>query len=138
MATHTAHEPLIRLGALSSSPAMDCGDALAATAASLRPARRWPHNIGLLLVDVAVLHVVRAEYSDRGWRLPASCTGGVVNALALPSWIAIPLAVVLLDLTIYFQHVMFHPSHALALHRVHHTDLDFDVHTVRVFIRSRF
>jgi len=54
---------------------------------------------------------------------------GVGECACAASWIAIPLAVVLLDLTIYFQHVMFHASHALALHRVHHTDLDFDVTT---------
>jgi sterol desaturase/sphingolipid hydroxylase (fatty acid hydroxylase superfamily) len=91
---------------------------------------RWPHNIGLLLVDVALLRVVAPGAAialalageSRGW--------GLVNALALPAWIAIPLAVVLLDLAIYFQHVMFHAVPTLwRLHRVHHTDLDFDVTT---------
>jgi sterol desaturase/sphingolipid hydroxylase (fatty acid hydroxylase superfamily) len=38
--------------------------------------------------------------------------------------------VVLLDLSIYFQHVMFHAVPTLwRLHRVHHADLDFDVTT---------
>jgi sterol desaturase/sphingolipid hydroxylase (fatty acid hydroxylase superfamily) len=37
---------------------------------------------------------------------------------------------VLLDLVIYFQHVMFHAVPALwRLHRVHHADLDFDLTT---------
>ncbi len=40
------------------------------------------------------------------------------------------LAVVLLDLAIYFQHVLFHAVPALwRLHRVHHADTDFDVTT---------
>ena len=40
------------------------------------------------------------------------------------------IALVLLDLAIYLQHVMFHAVPALwRLHRVHHADLDFDVTT---------
>src|SRR5262249_57672905 len=55
---------------------------------------------------------------------------GLVNAFAIPGWIAIPLAVVLLDLAIYFQHVTFHAVPTLwRLHRVHHSDLDVDVTT---------
>jgi len=58
----------------------------------------------------------------RGW--------GLLNALALPLWVAVPAGMVLLDLAIYFQHVMFHAVPALwRLHRVHHADLDFDVTT---------
>ena len=37
---------------------------------------------------------------------------------------------ILLDLAIYFQHVLFHAVPALwRLHRMHHADLDFDVTT---------
>jgi sterol desaturase/sphingolipid hydroxylase (fatty acid hydroxylase superfamily) len=55
---------------------------------------------------------------------------GLVNALALPAWLAIPLAIILLDLAIYFQHVMFHAVPTLwRLHRVHHSDPDFDLTT---------
>jgi sterol desaturase/sphingolipid hydroxylase (fatty acid hydroxylase superfamily) len=91
---------------------------------------RWSHNIGLLLVDVALLRVV-APGAAIAVALAGEAHGwGLVNALALPAWMAIPLAVVLLDLAIYFQHVMFHAVPTLwRLHRVHHTDLDFDVTT---------
>jgi sterol desaturase/sphingolipid hydroxylase (fatty acid hydroxylase superfamily) len=91
---------------------------------------RWPHNIGLLLVDVAVLRIlapgaavaVAIAGEARGW--------GFLNILSFPAWIALPLAVGLLDLVIYFQHVSFHAVPALwRLHRVHHADLDFDVTT---------
>jgi len=91
---------------------------------------RWPHNIGLLLVDIVVLRIVGPSAAIavalagevHGW--------GLVNTLALPAWVAIPFAVALLDLAIYFQHVMFHAVPTLwRLHRVHHTDLDFDVTT---------
>ena len=39
-------------------------------------------------------------------------------------------SVILLDLAIYLQHVLFHAVPALwRLHRMHHADLDFDVTT---------
>lgn len=54
----------------------------------------------------------------RGWDL--------FNALALP----LRLAVLLLDLAIYLQHVLFHAVPGLwRLHRMHHADLEFDVTT---------
>jgi sterol desaturase/sphingolipid hydroxylase (fatty acid hydroxylase superfamily) len=91
---------------------------------------RWPHNLGLLLVDVVVLRIlapgaaigVALAAQERGW--------GVLNLVSVPSWAALLIGVVLLDLVIYFQHVMFHAAPTLwRLHRVHHADLDFDVTT---------
>ena len=93
-------------------------------------AERWPHNLGLLLVNAVVLRLfapgaviaVAVAGEAHGW--------GLLNASPLPAWLAVPAAVVLLDLVIYFQHVMFHAVPTLwRLHRVHHSDLDFDVTT---------
>ena len=43
---------------------------------------------------------------------------------------AVILSMLLLDLAIYLQHVMFHAVPALwRLHRMHHADLDFDATT---------
>jgi sterol desaturase/sphingolipid hydroxylase (fatty acid hydroxylase superfamily) len=43
---------------------------------------------------------------------------------------AVLASVVLLDVAIYLQHVMFHAVPALwRVHRMHHADLDFDVTT---------
>jgi sterol desaturase/sphingolipid hydroxylase (fatty acid hydroxylase superfamily) len=91
---------------------------------------RWPHNVGLLVVDAIVLRIV-APGAAIAVALAGEAHGwGLVNALALPWWVAVPLAVALLDLAIYFQHVTFHAVPALwRLHRVHHSDLDFDVTT---------
>jgi sterol desaturase/sphingolipid hydroxylase (fatty acid hydroxylase superfamily) len=92
--------------------------------------RRWPHNIGLLLVDVAMLRLV-APGAAIAVALAGEVLGfGLLNAWPVPLWLAVPVAVVLLDLAIYFQHVMFHAVPVLwRLHRVHHADLDFDVTT---------
>ncbi len=58
----------------------------------------------------------------RGW--------GLFNAFGIPTWVAVPAGVILLDLAIYLQHVLFHAVPALwRLHRMHHADLEFDVTT---------
>ncbi len=91
---------------------------------------RWPHNLALLAIDIAVLRVlvpgaaiaVAMAGEINGW--------GLLNIVTPPVWIGVPLAVAFLDLVIYFQHVAFHAVPTLwRLHRVHHTDLDFDVTT---------
>ena len=60
--------------------------------------------------------------AEHGW--------GLFNYLALPYWFAVALSVVLLDLVIYLQHVLFHAVPVFwRLHRMHHADLEFDVTT---------
>src|SRR5688500_2859839 len=91
---------------------------------------RWPHNLGLLVVDVLALRLlapgaaiaVALAAQDGGW--------GLLNTVSLPWWLAVVLGAILLDLALYFQHVMFHAVPTLwRLHRVHHADVDFDVTT---------
>ena len=132
--THSAvtNEPLIRLGVfLLIFAAMALWEAWAPRRAPAFGRRaRWPHNLGLLLVDAALLRIV-APGAAIAVALSGEAHGwGFVNAVGLPAWAAILLAVALLDLAIYFQHVMFHAVPTLwRLHRVHHTDLEFDVTT---------
>jgi sterol desaturase/sphingolipid hydroxylase (fatty acid hydroxylase superfamily) len=74
----------------------------------------------LLLPTAAVGVAVSA--ASHGW--------GLLNDYAVPSWAALVLGVVLLDVAIYLQHVMFHAVPVLwRLHRMHHADLDIDVTT---------
>jgi sterol desaturase/sphingolipid hydroxylase (fatty acid hydroxylase superfamily) len=55
---------------------------------------------------------------------------GLFHNLSLPYWMAVVIGVLVLDFIIYLQHAMFHFMPAFwRLHRVHHTDLDFDVTT---------
>ncbi|HEY6420327.1 MAG TPA: sterol desaturase family protein [Candidatus Binataceae bacterium] len=54
----------------------------------------------------------------------------MLNNLKVPSLAALIATFLVLDLTIYLQHVMFHAVPALwRVHRMHHADLDFDVTT---------
>ncbi len=91
---------------------------------------RWPNNIGLVALNTLLLRVVFPTAAV-GVALVAEARGwGLFNFVGAPYWLAVALSVVLLDLAIYLQHVMFHAVPALwRLHRMHHADLDFDVTT---------
>lgn len=91
---------------------------------------RWLANLGLVVLNSVVLRLLfpvaavgfAAVAAERGW--------GLFNALQAPYWLAFGLSLLLLDLAIYFQHVMFHAVPLLwRLHRVHHADPDYDVTT---------
>jgi len=91
---------------------------------------RWPGNLGILAVDIVAARLL-VPTAAVGVALLAGARGlGLFNLLALPAWAALPLAVVVLDLTIHAQHGVFHHVPALwRLHRMHHADLDIDVTT---------
>jgi sterol desaturase/sphingolipid hydroxylase (fatty acid hydroxylase superfamily) len=125
-------EWLVRLAAFAAVLAAVALWELVAPCRKPRHARgaRWPHNIGLLLIDVGVVRLL-APGAVIGLALAAESHGwGLLNAISLPWWAALPIGVVLLDLVLYFQHVMFHAVPTLwRIHRVHHADQDFDVTT---------
>lgn len=92
--------------------------------------QRWPHNLGLLAIDVAVLRLLAPGAALAVAAIAEDGRWGLLNALDLPQWLAIAAGVVLLDFVIYCQHVMFHAVPTFwRMHRVHHADLEFDVTT---------
>jgi sterol desaturase/sphingolipid hydroxylase (fatty acid hydroxylase superfamily) len=55
---------------------------------------------------------------------------GLLKWLRLPSWLEVPLALILLDYSLYLWHVAFHKVPCLwRFHQVHHVDLDMDAST---------
>ncbi len=91
---------------------------------------RWSNNLALVVVDTVLVRLAfpvlavgfAALAQERGW--------GLFNALDVPQWIAVIAAVLLLDLAIYLQHVLFHAVPGLwRFHRMHHADLEFDFST---------
>jgi sterol desaturase/sphingolipid hydroxylase (fatty acid hydroxylase superfamily) len=91
---------------------------------------RWTNNLALVVVDTVILRLtfpilavgLALMAEERGW--------GLFNALDIPLWLAVLLSILLLDLAIYLQHVLFHAVPGLwRLHRMHHADLEFDVTT---------
>lgn len=92
------------------------------------PRRR--NNFALLLIDVAVARIVFPAAAVGFAIFAEACGIGVLPMLELPYWFAIAASVVLLDLAIYLQHLMFHAVPLFwRLHQVHHADIDFDVTT---------
>lgn len=54
----------------------------------------------------------------------------ILNQFDLPFQVAVIISILLLDLIIYFQHVIFHAIPSFwRLHMVHHADLEIDVTT---------
>jgi sterol desaturase/sphingolipid hydroxylase (fatty acid hydroxylase superfamily) len=91
---------------------------------------RWPNNLGVVAADTLLVRLV-FPITAVGLSLLAETRGwGLFNLMAFPAWVGVVLAVIVLDLAIYLQHVLFHAVPALwRLHRMHHADLEFDVST---------
>jgi sterol desaturase/sphingolipid hydroxylase (fatty acid hydroxylase superfamily) len=91
---------------------------------------RWFNNLMITFLNSVLVRLVFpvtaigvALFSaQRGW--------GIFNIMDMPQWITGTIAIIVLDLTIYAQHVFFHKIPLFwRLHRMHHTDLDIDVTT---------
>ncbi|MEW5703173.1 MAG: sterol desaturase family protein [Pseudomonadota bacterium] len=127
-----ANEPLIRLAAFFGVlVVMATWEALAPRRQQAVPRRtRWPNNLGIVVLNTVVLRLA-FPIAAVGFALLAEAKGwGLFHALAMPWWVAVVASVIVLDLAIYFQHVLFHAVPALwRLHRMHHADLEFDVTT---------
>jgi sterol desaturase/sphingolipid hydroxylase (fatty acid hydroxylase superfamily) len=93
-------------------------------------ALRWTGNLGLVIVSSLLARVLIPLTPVAAAMLAAERGWGVLQAIDLAPWVEAVIAVVLLDLAIYWQHRMFHAVPVLwRLHRVHHADLEFDVTT---------
>lgn len=107
--------------------------------APLRPlsqskARRWATNLtigGLGALTARLMGLFFVPLAAIAAAIWAEGAGfGLFNLTGLPGWLEILLAVVILDLAIYAQHVASHHVPVLwRLHRMHHADPDFDVTT---------
>ena len=127
-----AHEPVIRLTAFALVfTAMALWEWLApCREAGAERARRWPANFGLVLLDSVLVRFV-FPFAAAGIALIAQEQGwGLFNLVHLPEWLAVIASIILLDLAIYGQHVLFHAVPLFwRFHRVHHSDVAFDVTT---------
>lgn len=96
--------------------------------------RRWATNLGiavtasLLLRLMAMLAVPVAAIAAA---LYAQEHGvGLLNAVAWPGWVKVIIALIVLDLAVWAQHLASHKIPVLwRLHKVHHADRDIDVTT---------
>jgi sterol desaturase/sphingolipid hydroxylase (fatty acid hydroxylase superfamily) len=91
--------------------------------------QRWSSNLGIVAIDALMLRLMAPIAAVAAAALAAERGWGLFNALSfVPGWLAVLVAIIVLDLAIYTQHVVFHKVPLLwRLHRVHHTDVDLDV-----------
>jgi len=99
-------------------------------ALSRSKAVRWASNLGIVALDAVLVRLffplapvaVAVFAVDQGW--------GLFNRVDPPGWVALVGSVAILDLAVYFQHVMVHAVPVFwRLHRMHHADVDYDVTT---------
>lgn len=95
--------------------------------------QRWVTNWGITIANTVFVRLMAfvlpvlavgaaVDAGNQGW--------GLFNALALPAWIEIVAAILILDFIIWAQHLITHKVPILwRLHRVHHADVDMDVTT---------
>lgn len=93
-------------------------------------ALRWSGNLGVLAIDTVLVRLLvtllpiemAQKVQGAGW--------GILNIVSLPYWLKVLIGLILLDLAIYLQHVMFHAVPIFwRLHMMHHADVDFDFTT---------
>ena len=126
------HEPVIRLGAYAGSLAV-----------LLLVEHLWPRrtpatsqlprritNLAMVAVDTAFVRLV-LPVAAVGWAVQVQARGwGFLNQVDGPAWLEGVIAFVLLDLAIFLQHLAAHHATWLwRLHRMHHSDLEFDAST---------
>ncbi|MEX1199080.1 MAG: sterol desaturase family protein [Pseudohongiellaceae bacterium] len=125
-------EPFIRFGVLLAVLAVMASWEMLAPRRALTVGKtwRWFNNGGVILTGTLLVRLVFPAglvglglfVEAQGW--------GLLQVVELPAWAALLVAVVVLDFTVWAQHVLFHAVPALwRLHRMHHADLDFDLTT---------
>jgi sterol desaturase/sphingolipid hydroxylase (fatty acid hydroxylase superfamily) len=93
-------------------------------------AGRWFTNLAIIVLNPISVRLVFPVLPVGMALLAADRHWGLLNIMALPYWLNVVIAVIILDLLIYLQHVLHHAIPILwRLHMVHHADLDFDVTT---------
>jgi sterol desaturase/sphingolipid hydroxylase (fatty acid hydroxylase superfamily) len=91
---------------------------------------RWFSNLTIIIINPLLVRLVfpvlavemAIKGQEHGW--------GLLNNFDLPYWLDLVVGIVVLDLVIYLQHVMFHAIPIFGrLHMMHHADMDYDMTT---------
>jgi sterol desaturase/sphingolipid hydroxylase (fatty acid hydroxylase superfamily) len=92
--------------------------------------KRRGRNLALAPLGALLLYLVMPVTAVAFAQQAATGSFGALTRVDWPHWLEMALGLVLLDLAIYGQHRAFHRIALLwPLHRVHHSDIAFDVST---------
>ena len=91
---------------------------------------RWLNNLSLTLINTLISRFLLPIIAVTAALISQQQNLGLLNKVDLPAGIELLIALLLLDLALYLQHLVFHHVDFLwRLHRMHHADLDIDVTT---------
>ncbi len=106
---------------------------------------RWLSHLGLVAINTLAARLLIPLSAVAAATWAQTSQWGLLNHVQWPVWAEFTLALVLLDLAIYGQHVLSHHVPLLwQLHKVHHADLDLDVtsgvrfHTLEILLSAVF
>jgi len=91
---------------------------------------RWLNNLLLMACGIFMLRLMLPALALGSALLAQQQQWGLINFIDVAVWFKVFLSLVLLDLSMYLKHVMFHVLPLFwRFHRVHHSDLDYDLST---------
>jgi sterol desaturase/sphingolipid hydroxylase (fatty acid hydroxylase superfamily) len=92
--------------------------------------QRWPVNLGLALFNMILMRFTIGGLAYIAAVMAAEHGHGVLNLWQIPTGLSIVGTLLMLDFAIYGQHIVLHHCPLLwRLHKIHHTDLEFDATT---------
>jgi sterol desaturase/sphingolipid hydroxylase (fatty acid hydroxylase superfamily) len=104
---------------------------------------RWVTNLSLTLLNTVFVRVMLGGVAYTAAVFAMDQRVGLLHWRPLPGWVGAAITLLVLDIALYVQHVLFHALPVLwRLHRVHHADLDVDAttglrfHPLEIFSRS--
>ncbi len=93
-------------------------------------AKRWVINLAMVGFNSFFTRALFASGAFGAAVLAGQKEVGLFHQLDWPLWVEVIITLIVLDMVVYFQHVLMHAVPILwRLHMVHHSDLDFDVTT---------
>jgi len=92
--------------------------------------RRWMTNLSIGVINTALARLLLPFAGAAAAIWADDHDFGLLNNVSFPGWLELIVFLLVFDLTIYSQHRLFHAVKPLwRLHRMHHTDPDYDVTT---------
>lgn len=91
---------------------------------------RWFSNLSLSALNTLCLRVLSPWSATLFAFFIIEEEVSLFTIYQLPTWLSVACFILIFDITIYFQHRLFHAVRPLWIfHRVHHTDVEYDLTT---------